>query len=68
MWFLGFWRDFPRAFLQRILQVDRDPVFLEQVGKCFVDQFLERRHPAAAEIGQLDERIIVNLDSLAGHG
>jgi hypothetical protein len=66
-WFLGFWRDLPRAFLQRILQVDRDAVFLEQIGKCFIDQFLEGCHPAAAEISQLDERILVYLYPSARH-
>lgn len=40
-------------------------MFLQEVGKGFVGQFLRRRHAVAAELDQLVERLVVKVDQLA---
>ena len=44
------------ALAQRILQIDRNAVLLEEVGERFVGQFLKGRHPVARKLLQLVER------------
>ncbi len=60
---LRFWSDPFRALLQRVPQVDRHAVFLEKIGKGFVDQFLKRGHSAAAQVGELHQSGVNKLIS-----
>src|SRR5206468_12875070 len=55
----------PRAFSQRILEVDGNTVLLEQVRKGFVGQFLKCRHPVTCKLGELVQRVIVEGDQFA---
>ncbi len=55
------------AFTQGIAQIDRNAVFLEQIGKCLVRQFLKRRHAVATKRIELAQRIVVQRDQFAGH-
>src|SRR4051812_7009161 len=59
------WIGVSRTFAQRVLEVDRDAVLFQHVGKSLVRQFLDRRHPVAAELLQLGEGIFVEFDQLA---
>jgi hypothetical protein len=40
-------------------------VFPEHIGKCFVRQFLNGRHPVAPQLLQLVEGVVVEGDQLA---
>ena len=53
------------ALAQRVLQIDGNAVLLEHIGECFVRQFLNGRHPVAAELLQLVESIVVKGDQFA---
>jgi len=52
------------ALAKRVLQVDRDAVFFQDVGESFVGELLNRRHPVAPQLGQLIEGIVVEGDQL----
>jgi hypothetical protein len=58
-------RGFPgerRAFAECVLQVDGNAVLPEQVGEGFIRQFLKGSHPVTAQLLQLVESILVELD------
>ncbi len=40
-------------------------MLLEQVGECFVGQFLKGRHPVAPQLLQLVECVVIEGDQLA---
>jgi hypothetical protein len=54
-----------RALAQRVLEVDRNAVLLEQIGERLVRQFLNSPHPVARELLQLVERIVIEGDQFA---
>jgi hypothetical protein len=56
-----------RALAQRVLQVDRNAVLFQHVGKCFIRQFLDRCHPVASKLFQLVESVVVEGDQLPHH-
>src|SRR5262245_46094576 len=56
-----------RALAQCVLQVDRDAVLLQKIGKGLVGQFLECRHPVARQLLELGGGIVVKVDQFA-HG
>jgi hypothetical protein len=55
------------ALAQRVLQIDRDAVLLEDVGERFVRQLLDSRHSLATRLLQLVESVVVEGDQFA-HG
>src|SRR5262249_17129402 len=56
-----------RALAQRVLQVDRDAVFLQEIGEGFIRQFLERRHAVARQLLEFRGGVVVEGDQFA-HG
>src|SRR5579864_8213185 len=55
------------ALAQRVLQIDRNAVLLQEIGERLVRQFLKRRHPVARQLFQLVEGVVVEGDQFA-HG
>jgi hypothetical protein len=57
----------PCAAAQRVFQIDRTPVFLEQIAERLVGEFLKILHLVVAEQGQLLPGLVVDLDALSRH-
>jgi hypothetical protein len=53
---------------QRIFQIDRTTVFLEQIAKRFIGQFLKILNLVAAQQAQLLPSLFVDLDTFPRHG
>src|SRR5581483_11338404 len=55
----------PRALFESVLQVDRDAVLLQQVGKGLVGEFLKGRHPVACQLLELGGGVVIEGDQFA---
>src|SRR5215472_1765281 len=62
---LGRWAALPGTLLQRVPQVDRDAVLLQEVGKRLIGKFLERRHPVARQLLEFGGGVVVEGDQFA---
>src|SRR5215813_5293158 len=62
---LGRWAALPGTLLQRVPQVDRDTVLLQEVGKRLIGKFLERRHPVARQLLEFGGGVVVEGDQFA---
>src|ERR1700759_3486229 len=59
------WRRQPGALLESVLQVDRNAVLLQQIGKGLIGELLECRHPVARQLLELGGGVVVEGDQLA---
>lgn len=56
------------AAAQRVFQIERAAVFLEEIAECLVGELLKILHLVVTEKVKLPPRLFVELHALARHG